>query len=56
MRANFGLQAELPNTVMAGLVPAIHVFSFEFEDVDARHRAGHDDAIRRAALASGERL
>jgi hypothetical protein len=28
---------------MAGLVPAIHVFSAElFEDVDARHKAGHD--------------
>jgi hypothetical protein len=32
--------------VMAGLVPAIHVF-FEIQvgkkDVDARHEAGHDD-------------
>jgi hypothetical protein len=28
---------------MAGLVPAIHVFLFEArEDVDARHKAGHD--------------
>ena len=29
---------------MAGLVPAIHVFfvSFCFQDVDARHKAGHD--------------
>jgi hypothetical protein len=30
---------------MAGLVPAIHVFSLTTpEDVDARHQAGHDDA------------
>gem|GEM_PF-1084079 len=28
---------------MAGLVPAIHVFACSGEDVDARHRAGHDD-------------
>jgi hypothetical protein len=27
--------------VMAGRVPAIHVF--ESKDVDARHKAGHDD-------------
>jgi hypothetical protein len=28
---------------MAGLVPAIHVFlSCVKEDVDARHKAGHD--------------
>jgi hypothetical protein len=27
---------------MAGLVPAIHVFVC-FQDVDARHKAGHDD-------------
>jgi hypothetical protein len=28
---------------MAGLVPAIHVFSAEpHKDVDARHKAGHD--------------
>jgi len=27
-----------------GFVPAIHVFaSARFEDVDARHKAGHDD-------------
>jgi hypothetical protein len=32
-------------TVMAGLVPAIHVFLAppEKEDVDARHKAGHDE-------------
>jgi hypothetical protein len=29
--------------VMAGLVPAIHVFSASAKkDVDARHKAGHD--------------
>jgi len=31
-----------PQSVMAGLVPAIHVF--RFKDVDARHEAGHDDS------------
>ena len=30
---------------MAGLVPAIHVFDTREEDVDARHKAGHDDKI-----------
>jgi len=29
------------SVVMAGLVPAIHVF-LRSEDVDARHKAGHD--------------
>jgi hypothetical protein len=29
---------------MAGLVPAIHVFlHVAIKDVDARHKAGHDD-------------
>jgi len=28
---------------MAGLDPAIHVFVAAKEDVDARHKAGHDD-------------
>jgi hypothetical protein len=29
---------------MAGLIPAIHALrSVEKEDVDARHKAGHDD-------------
>jgi hypothetical protein len=28
---------------MAGLVPAIHVLRCCMEDVDARHKAGHDD-------------
>jgi hypothetical protein len=32
--------------VMAGLVPAIHVFCCQgIKDVDARHKAGHDDAV-----------
>jgi hypothetical protein len=31
------------DTVMAGLVPAIHVLLLlRREDVDARHKAGHD--------------
>jgi hypothetical protein len=29
--------------VMAGLVPAIHVFLRRHQDVDAGHKAGHDD-------------
>jgi hypothetical protein len=28
---------------MAGLVPAIHVFLLQKKDVDARHKAGHDE-------------
>jgi len=28
---------------MAGLVPAIHVWHVTDKDVDARHRAGHDE-------------
>jgi hypothetical protein len=28
---------------MAGLVPAIHVLLVRKKDVDARHKAGHDD-------------
>jgi len=28
---------------MAGLVPAIHVLANIQEDVDARHKAGHDE-------------
>jgi len=31
------------SSVMAGLVPAIHVFRRPKKDVDARHKAGHDD-------------
>ena len=34
------------HSVMAGLVPAIHaLLSYEREDVDARHKAGHDGAL-----------
>ena len=41
-------------SVMAGPVPAIHVFVARgSEDVDARHEAGHDDS--RATLARPER-
>jgi hypothetical protein len=32
---------------MAGLVPAIHVFLPKRQDVDARHRAGHDEVSYR---------
>jgi hypothetical protein len=31
-------------TVMAGLVPAIHVFASEKQDVDARDKRGHDES------------
>ena len=38
---NEGNKARL---VMAGLVPAIHVLlAFGVKDVDARHKAGHDE-------------
>ena len=40
------LQAtQQPLLVMAGLVPAIHdsEFSYARKDVDARHKAGHDE-------------
>jgi hypothetical protein len=32
---------------MAGLVPAIHVFTLPMDkkDMAARHKAGHDDAL-----------
>jgi len=33
--------ARSSNTVMAGLVPAIHVLAAKY-GVDARHKAGHD--------------
>jgi hypothetical protein len=32
---------------MAGLVPAIHVFFRGKKDVDARHKAGHDEFLER---------
>ena len=31
------------HAVMAGLVPAIHALTRGTKDVDARHKAGHDD-------------
>ena len=31
------------SSVMAGLVPAIHVFTGCVEDVDARDKPGHDE-------------
>jgi hypothetical protein len=30
---------------MAGLVPAIHVLLNGSKDVDARHKAGHDEFV-----------
>jgi hypothetical protein len=39
--------------VMAGLVPAIHVFWVAKEDVDARHEAGHDEVDWRRSHAAG---
>jgi hypothetical protein len=30
-------------SVMAGLVPAIHAFVTCAKDMDARHKAGHDE-------------
>jgi hypothetical protein len=35
--------------VMAGLDPAIHVFAYSKQIVDARHKAGHDEALLEAA-------
>jgi hypothetical protein len=36
---------------MAGLVPAIHVFSPQIaKNVDARHKAGHDDQMGNAEI------
>jgi hypothetical protein len=38
--------------VMAGLDPAIHVFgAASFEDVDARHKAGHDGRVQSKCAA-----
>jgi hypothetical protein len=39
---------------MAGLVPAIHVFIDRAEDVDARHKAGHDGIVRLRFTTRGE--
>jgi hypothetical protein len=41
--------------VMAGLVPAIHEGAFGKEDVDARHKAGHDGG-EDGECKEGERL
>jgi hypothetical protein len=38
-------------SVMAGLVPAIHVFFADGKDVDARHEAGHDEVERMTTAA-----
>jgi len=34
---------------MAGFIPAIHVFGVGRQDVDTRHKAGHDEEQRYAA-------
>jgi hypothetical protein len=40
---------------MAGLVPAIHVFSLsDSKDVDARHKAGHDEERTFARVSKDE--
>jgi hypothetical protein len=36
---------------MAGLVPAIHVSRLGGKDVDARHKAGHDELKCQAIVA-----
>jgi len=39
-----GVQKPTIELVMAGLAPAIHVLRTNLkEDVDARHKAGHDE-------------
>jgi len=36
---------------MAGLVPAIHAFfGIPLQDVDARHKAGHDELKRKCLI------
>jgi hypothetical protein len=42
------MSASHNHTVMAGLVPAIHVFASRREDVDARDKPGHDEFSRSA--------
>jgi hypothetical protein len=46
MQSSFVAPAQEFVFVMAGLVPAIHVFLPGREGVDARHKAGHDDSLR----------
>jgi hypothetical protein len=47
---------------MAGLVPAIHVFIAQKQDVDARDKRGHDEGERnspvtkKAPVETGARL
>jgi hypothetical protein len=38
------------DSVMAGLVPAIHVFAARKQDVDARAKRGHDGRDRRVLI------
>jgi hypothetical protein len=41
---------------MAGLVPAIHVLFMRNQDVDARHKAGHDEPAGRATALNIPKL
>jgi hypothetical protein len=42
------------SAVMAGLVPAIHVFMTQwFQGVDARNKPGHDESVMCCALSVG---
>jgi hypothetical protein len=34
---------DIRRNVMAGFIPAIHAFVAGAKDVDARHKAGHDE-------------
>jgi hypothetical protein len=45
------LKLEPSNAVVAGLVPAIHVFAAGKKDMDARHIGKRSDAVRRTAMA-----
>jgi hypothetical protein len=52
----FGVHALLapsPKSVMAGLIPAIHDFLRANQDVDTRHKAGHD-VERLARVRTGQ--
>jgi uncharacterized protein YbaR (Trm112 family) len=40
---------------MAGLVPAIHAFTLDTKDVDARHKAGHDEEMPMPTIPPPER-
>jgi hypothetical protein len=40
------MTCRFPSTVMAGLVPAIHAFrALRLQDVDTRHKPGHDERV-----------